>query len=244
LHGFESGGFAAALQKLVAAPCVRREVRSFLVAAALLVVACDASSRRVPRLDDGVTHIIILGDSVAHGAGDERGGGITRALRSALPAADIVNLGVDGARTANVLALLQRNSAAVARADLIVLSIGGNDLYGDSAARLLSRAVPMIQQQRTASKVEDVIDRIHAINRSANIVLLGLYNPYRGNAWLDRQVNLWDARLITRFSDDPTVTVVRICDLLDRADRISPIDRFHPGAKGYDAIAARIAPAL
>ncbi len=37
------------------------------------------------------------------------------------------------------------------------------------------------------------------------------------------------------------VTVVRIADVLARADRLSPIDHFHPGTVGYAAIARRIA---
>lgn len=37
------------------------------------------------------------------------------------------------------------------------------------------------------------------------------------------------------------VTVVRIADVLARADRLSPVDHFHPGTLGYAAIARRIA---
>ncbi|MGN6184100.1 MAG: GDSL-type esterase/lipase family protein, partial [Thermoanaerobaculia bacterium] len=195
------------------------KVRFLLAVTALLFFACDASAPRVARIDDGVLRIVVLGDSVAHGAGDERVGGITRALRSALPVASVVNLGVNGARTTNVLALLSHRDSDVARADVVILSIGGNDLYGDSIARVLSRAVPAIQQSRVARRVESVIDRIHTINANARVVVLGLYNPYRGNTWLDEQVNRWDARLIKRFAADRRVTIIRICDLLDRDER-------------------------
>jgi hypothetical protein len=40
------------------------------------------------------------------------------------------------------------------------------------------------------------------------------------------------------------VSVVRIGDLLERADRISGLDHFHPGSSGYVAIAGRIAAAM
>jgi lysophospholipase L1-like esterase len=40
------------------------------------------------------------------------------------------------------------------------------------------------------------------------------------------------------------MNVSRVCDLLDRDDRISTLDRFHPGTNGYAAIAARIAAAF
>lgn len=198
------------------------------------------------RLDDGTTRIVILGDSVAHGAGDERGGGVARDLRTN---AEVVNLGVNGARTGDVRRLLQRGTArnAIADADVIVVSIGGNDLYGDSVARLLAALAPDRLQSLTVRKVERVVAAMHAVNAAARVVLLGLYNPYhrsRVRAWLDTQVNRWDARLIARFAAARDVTVIRIADLFARDDRISTIDRFHPGALGYAAIAQRIAASL
>jgi lysophospholipase L1-like esterase len=95
--------------------------------------------------------------------------------------------------------------------------------------------------------VHEIVSSIRSINPAARIFVLGLYNPYRRTplrAWLDEQVDRWDARLITRFAAMDEVTVLRICDLLDRDDRISTLDHFHPGARGYAEIAERIAAAL
>ncbi|HEX2831629.1 MAG TPA: GDSL-type esterase/lipase family protein [Thermoanaerobaculia bacterium] len=224
-------------------------MRWLAATAVLLLVACDSAPHVAARVDDGVLRVVVIGDSVAHGAGDERRGGIAAVLQRALPNGDVRNLGIDGARTANVLALLARNDAqaAIAQADVVVLSIGGNDLYGDSFAQLLSGVAPVLQQRRVVARVGNVINRLHELNPDARVLLLGLYNPYRHStraAWLERQVNLWDARVIARFAGDRQVTVLRICDLLDRDDRISTIDRFHPGMRGYEAIAMRVATAL
>lgn len=183
------------------------------------------------RLDDGVRRIAVLGDSVAHGAGDESGrAGIAGRLGAA-------NFGVDGARTHGVLDVLRRADvgAVLRSADIVVVSIGGNDLFGDGAARFLTRLAPA----RAINRIAAIVDRIHAANPAARVVLLGLYNPYR-TPFLDQQVALWDARLIARFARDREVDVVRIADLFAYTARLSPIDHFHPSAEGYALIAARI----
>jgi lysophospholipase L1-like esterase len=156
-----------------------------------------------------------------------------------------LNLGIDSGRTFNVERLLRqaRTNEAIQRSDVIVISLGGNDLYGDPQARLLTAIWPWYQRSRTLERVEHIVRLVQRINPAARIYLLGLYNPYRHTsrgAWIDTQVNLWDAGLIRRFADWPSVTVVRIADLLVRADRLSSIDHFHPGWQGYAAIARRI----
>jgi lysophospholipase L1-like esterase len=47
--------------------------------------------------------------------------------------------------------------------------------------------------------------------------------------------------LLRRFADDARVSIVSIADLFRRADRLSPIDHFHPSADAYTRIARRIA---
>jgi lysophospholipase L1-like esterase len=181
--------------------------------------------------------VAILGDSVARGAGDESGLGIARNLP--IPAA---NLGIDGARTATVLRHLRNRTvrAAVARADTVIVSIGGNDLFGDTRARLFSTVAPELAMRRAAARVQRVVAAIRRENHSARIYLLGLYNPYRAS-WLDPHIARWDSRLIRAFAETPGVTVIRIADLIDTPGMISAIDRFHPSGAGYRAIAGRIA---
>ncbi len=130
-----------------------------------------------------IHRIAVLGDSVAHGAGDEsRRGGLAGRLSA-------VNFGVDGARTGVVLNLLKRADVrnALGNADLVVVSIGGNDLYGDSVARLATLIAPSLAMERTLDRVSAIVDRIHAASPDARVVLLGLYDPYR-KPLLDQQV--------------------------------------------------------
>lgn len=207
-----------------------------LAALALLFVSCNGGSPH-GRGDQ----IIVLGDSVAHGAGDETGRGIEGPLGDVLHRA-VVNCGINGARTTDVLRAMAK--FPIETADAIIVSIGGNDLYGDTLARIASTVWPGYAMRRTAANIETIVRRIHRRNASARVFLLGLYDPYAPNAFLDRAVNQWDSLLIARFADDSRVTVIRIADLMRRTGRISPIDHFHPSAAGYALIAARIAPSL
>ena len=226
---------------------------------AAVVLRPDRGARLAPfaHASGGALRVVVLGDSVAHGAGDEQRLGLPGWLDRELRAKSSVvsatrNLGIDGARTANVARALRAPVVreAVGQADVIVLSVGGNDLYGDSWARLFSTVWPWYQRERTLIRVEGVVAVIQQMNPSARIYLLGLYNPYRRSSvaaslsWIDTQVNLWDGGLIQELASTPSVTVVRIADLLVRDDRISPIDHFHPGALGYAAIARRLADAF
>jgi len=203
----------------------------------LLLVSCAAKVQSPPA---PIRDIVVLGDSLAHGAGDESGRGIAGAL-AAMTHARVENLGINGARTANVLQHLARADvrAAVQRAQLIVVSVGGNDLFGSSLERVRSMIAPRIMSSIVASRVARVISRIHRENPAAQIVLLGLYDPYH-SPFLDKQIARWDGRMITRFADWHAVNVVRIADLIDTAGALSPIDHYHPSAAGYRAIAARI----
>lgn len=210
------------------------------VVCATVAISIGTSDFPTPR----GSHVVVLGDSVAHGAGDERGLGISGWL-SRYAGLPVINLGLNGARTANVRAMLRDRStqSQVRSASLIVLSIGGNDLYGDSIARVFARLLPNVDQELTILKVHSVVASLRRLNPTARIDILGLYNPYHHStlaAWLDKQVNRWDARLIWSFADSPSVNVIRIADLLRHDDRVSPIDHFHPGSAGYSLIASRI----
>lgn len=184
-------------------------------------------------------HIVMLGDSVAHGAGDETGAGISGFLGG-------INLAVNGSRTYDVAKVLRTRIAqsAVRAADAVVMSIGGNDLFGDRLSKFESLVWPSMMMANTIARVDRLVRDVHRLNPAARVYLLGLYNPYRNSslsAFLDRQVALWDSRLIAHFADQPSVDVIRIADLFAFAPRLSSIDHFHPGHEAYALIAQRIA---
>lgn len=219
-------------------------MRSLAFAVLLLASQPHPSPGSLAPARDDIGRILILGDSLARGAGDETGRGIAGTL-AALTHSPVENLGINGARTANVMQQLTTPAAraAVRRAKVIVVSIGGNDLFGDSIARVVSMLAPRVASYIVAVRVERVITRIRRENPAARIVLLGLYNPYRSTRmgeWLDEQIARWDGRIIDRFASCRAVNVVRIADLVDEPRALSPVDHYHPSALGYRAIAERV----
>src|SRR3954452_7414181 len=99
--------------------------------------------------------IVLLGDSLAYGTGDESDGGIAGRIRSMLDDVESVNLGLSGAVTADVARRLNQTNVRsnVKSADVIVLSIGANDLFRTPGAR--ERAF-----EDTMQLAEEILDRI------------------------------------------------------------------------------------
>ena len=191
---------------------------------------------------------LILGDSLARGAGDESGLGISGRLdqelkRRGLRASRTYNLGVNGARTADLLRQLDSSNVQqlLKQSNVIVISIGGNDLWGGSDWRSAPPRDPEKAMSDVLDRIAAVVERVRAANPGARIFFVGLYSPM-GKA-LSPYVTRWNARMLERFGRDTDFTVVQTADLFSHRDRLA-LDRFHPNGEGYELIARRIADAL
>lgn len=205
--------------------------------------------------------ILILGDSLARGLGDDTGLGIGGRLLEELRKSGSnidqpVNLSVNGGRTRDLLAQLESRNvrALVADANTVIISIGGNDLrlYADRATGAMDGArppqpgEPAVVMTDVLQRVSDIVGRVRSANPEARIFLLGLYNPFsKGPAGplFDALVARWNGRLLEEFSADRNVTIVPIADLFSHRNRLS-LDAFHPSGEGYQLIARRIADAM
>jgi len=196
---------------------------------------------------------IILGDSLGRGAGDESGLGIggrfVEELRHRkIDTKNIVNIAVNGARTRDLITQLDSRNVRtlLAQSNVIIVSIGGNDLWGDNNWRNAPPRDPEGTMKDVLGRVEQIVKTIRASNRSARIFVIGLYNPFITTPFgkiLTPFVNNWNALLIERFASDPNIVVVQTADIFAFRDRLS-FDRFHPGDEGYTLIARRIADAI
>ena len=195
---------------------------------------------------------VLIGDSLARGAGDERGLGIGGRLDAELRQRKIaaqksVNLAVNGARTPDLLRQLDSANVRriLAESNVIVISIGGNDLWGGNDWQN-APPNPEAVMGEVLTRVERIVATVREQNRTARIFIVGLYNPFTGSQMgnmLTPLVARWNGRLMEAFAGDTNLTVVQTSDLFSHKDRLS-LDRFHPGGEGYGLIARRIADAL
>ncbi|MBV8518692.1 MAG: hypothetical protein JO197_14940 [Acidobacteria bacterium] len=215
-----------------------------------LAMAAAAAQTSAPNAS--LVSPLILGDSLAHGTGDETGLGIGGRLddelrRRHVRARRSWNLGVNGARTPDLLTVVNRANVQQLMRDsnAIVVSIGGNDLWGGTDWRNAPPPDPERTMAAVLDRIAAILARVRAANPRARIFFIGLYNPFaltpQGGA-LTPLVNRWNARLSTRFGGDPNFTLVPTADLFAHRDRLSA-DRFHPNGEGYALIARRIADA-
>jgi lysophospholipase L1-like esterase len=196
---------------------------------------------------------IILGDSLGRGTGDETGLGIggrfvDELRRRHVVTKNIVNIAVNGARTRDLEQQLTSPNVRtlLAQSNVVIVSIGGNDLWGDNNWRNAPPRDPEHVMNDVLNHVQGSIRTIRGANPSARIFVIGLYNPFVTTPFgkmLTPFVNNWNALLVERFAADPRIVIVQTSDIFAYRDRLS-FDRFHPNDEGYSLIARRIADAI
>ncbi|WP_150273693.1 GDSL-type esterase/lipase family protein [Paenibacillus tepidiphilus] len=102
------------------------------------VTSLPAETQTPAAASGGEYRIMALGDSLAKGTGDNTGNGFVKRTVDGLlqdgKARLVGNMGINGLTTAGLLEKLQEEGVryAMRQANIILLSIGGNDLFGDS----------------------------------------------------------------------------------------------------------------
>jgi lysophospholipase L1-like esterase len=211
---------------------------------------------------DGHLDIVALGDSLTTGMGDNAGLGYVGRVKEKLaeagdrPVRLLNNLAVNGYRTDQLLADLDKASVAdaVRKADIILFTIGGNDLFRyireeiDVLAETLTGEELRAAIPQPAERLGQIIDRLADIRPEALIVYVGLYNPFLD---LDETressaaVAEWNNRASQYAYKHPNVLFVPVADLFERDPvRYLYSDHFHPNAEGYERMAERVFRAL
>jgi lysophospholipase L1-like esterase len=216
-----------------------------VVAFVFIVMALGASSYRGNTVQEKV-RIVALGDSTTAGtpnfmspieAPPSGRGDVTSQysywLMKAHPEWDVLNRGVNGERTDQIAARLERDVIA-AKPRAVVIVAGVNDIY----------------QGRTVDQVIDQLERMYDRAAQAGIqVIAGTIIPFNTatpeqNEKM-RQVNDWIRELSRKRPDISLVDTRTAVAAPGNPDLLaSSPDRLHPSADGYRMMADAIRPVL
>jgi lysophospholipase L1-like esterase len=200
--------------------------------------------------------VVSAGDSLTLGVGDSTNeGGYLPFLETMLEKekgikeVDFKNYGVKGNRTTQLLKRLKEPEIkdAVQKADLIILTIGGNDIMKVVKDNIenLQLSTFTTEKESYQTHLTQIIETIIQENPHASIVLVGLYNPF--SKWfsdikeLDEIVTDWNMagqEVTENYSKTYFVSIEDI--FLNTNENLLFTDNFHPNDKGYELIAERL----
>ncbi|MEI7024467.1 GDSL-type esterase/lipase family protein [Paenibacillus sp. y28] len=200
--------------------------------------------------------IVAFGDSLTKGTGDQTGkgyvGGVKEKLQQATgkPVFVTNNMAINGYQAKQLLNDLETKKPmrdAIGQAHLVLLTIGGNDLFHlgqEELAPETSRA----RMKETLPTIEKIIDMIAKANPNATVMYVGLYNAFL-DLDPDRQASLvvqeWNDSVFQITNRYPNVVFVPTADLFQmQLNKYLYTDHFHPNQAGYERIADRIVQVL
>ncbi len=138
-----------------------------------------------------ILRISAIGDSLTEGVGDTtNNGGYVPLLQTDLGESypiDVVqaeNFGKSGDRSDQILIRLKKDEAmqeSVKKANVITLTVGGNDLMKTIQSRIFSKLTlkTFVKPQKKYQKqLESLYEEIRSLNPTAPIYQLGIYNPF------------------------------------------------------------------
>ncbi|MFP5115027.1 SGNH/GDSL hydrolase family protein [Bacillaceae bacterium C204] len=200
--------------------------------------------------------VLSAGDSLTQGIGDSSNkGGYLPYLKTMLEKekgikeVDFYNYGVKGNRTTQLLKRLKTSEMKVAlqKSDLVILTIGGNDIMKVMKDNIENLQLSTFRDEKESYQkhLTQIIDLIVEGNPHAQIVLVGLYNPF--SKWfseikeLDEIVADWNKAGQAVIAHYPNAYFVPIEDIFLKANEdLLYTDNFHPNDKGYELIAQRL----
>ena len=211
----------------------------------------DIPSYFIPRQ----IRVVGLGDSLTQGVGDEKkmGGYFGRVTADMLDWKGVLDIDADnlakrGRRSDQLIEQLndEEIQSELRKADVIFLTIGGNDIMKVVKANLFKlRVDPFYKEMdKFESKLDEIFGILRALNSDAIIVMAGLYNPITNvtneASEFEDIINDWNEVIQFRTMVDSKSCYVPVVDLFaSNENMVYHSDFFHPNSKGYDQMSNR-----
>ena len=226
-----------------------RKITAIMLCLALIFTAFGVSAGAA---QDKLFYLV-LGDSIGYGSGL---GNPEKACYGRIVADtngyDYANDAIPGHTTQNLLARLKNESVVshVKQADIISVSIGGNNFLLGNMAALLFEIIVKKDDTRARETVEEfykdldtIIKKIHGYNPDAVILMQTLYNPQTGYIGEAYQISI-DLlnEAILRYADENkgAIVIVDVASRLRDSENDFAEDGIHPSVRGNEKIAAAV----
>ncbi|WP_147806369.1 SGNH/GDSL hydrolase family protein [Bacillus sp. SH7-1] len=200
----------------------------------------------------GMLQIVSLGDSLTRGVGDKEGIGYIGRMKEDLQKdykqkVALTNLAVSGAKMPDLLKQIESSGAqySIKQADVIVLTIGGNDLFpGWESLGKIDLETYRPDTETFQNEAKKIIEEIRKLNTDSPIFWLGLYNPFEDVEDLKGSSNIvvdWNTSLEKLAINNKNVYITPTFDLFqNRGKDLLYSDHFHPNEVGYTYMADRL----
>lgn len=188
---------------------------------------------------------------MTEGVGDENGGYVSDVKEKLMQhkgvrSVTVTNLGKRGLRISQLENVVEKNQSSVQKADIVLITIGGNDVMKIVRSYLFDLTYSLFEQkQKTFAKnLSGLIETLRSMNEKATIVLVGLYNPFSSPLQaipeIDEVIDMWNEGSREVLSLYDHTIFVDVKDVFDDRDDLLYSDQFHPNERGYELIAERV----
>ena len=230
---------------------MRKKVRSVISVLLCAVILFGAMSAAAFCADE--PRYVVLGDSIAYGSGLSNP---TEAVYGKIVADTngyaYENYAIPGSTTKNLLQRIgnAKVSAAIRNADLISVSIGGNnfllaDLNGILFDGIVNSDYARIDEikENFYADLDEIVGAIRALNPDAAILLQTIYNPQTGYVGeiYQQGADRLNAAMKEYAAENPgSVLIVDVAGSLTDSEHDFAEDKIHPSAAGNEKIARAV----
>jgi lysophospholipase L1-like esterase len=158
----------------------------------------------------------------------------------------VENHGIPGITSEQLLLYLTEGPGVEGKikdADLITVTIGGNDLLQLLRSENLTKDKIKVTIQQFGQQFEDMISEIRNSNQNVPIHVMGLYTPYDQDHSLhltgQLAISSYNQELLDRISSYEHVHLVSVyASFLNKESQLTHIDQndIHPNDNGYEVI--------
>lgn len=195
-------------------------------------------------------NVLVMGDSLAKGTGDENGKGFGGYFSDYLKSkknknVKTDNIAINGDVSNGLLKVVQNkdNNDLIKNANIIFISIGGNEIKEFRSESSLTSIEVKSVENNYLNNIRNIFKIIRNENSKCMVIFIGLYNPFGTDINSDKVqlLNSWNYDTQNIVTSDSNSVFVPTYDIFQyNIKKYLTIDNFHPNSSGYKAIAERV----